>query len=95
VIATDFERFASDEESGVASTQAPSRLPALRDLSKMLGENKPPRPPELIAGLLHQGSKLIIGGTSKGRKTFSLIDMAISVATGVTWWGMPTQSRDF
>jgi hypothetical protein len=68
-----------------------SRLPPLCDLSTMLGANLPKPPPELVAGLLHQGSKLIIGGTSKGRKTFSLLDLAISVATGTRWWDMECQ----
>ena len=69
-------------------------LPVLCDLSQMLGTNLPPPPPELVTGLLHQGSKLIIGGTSKGRKTFSLLDLAISVATGTPWWNSDcTQGR--
>lgn len=64
-----------------------TRLPPLRDLSQMLGSNKPERPTELVRGVLHQGSKLIVGGTSKGRKTYSLLDFAVSVATGARWWG--------
>lgn len=76
----------------IANAKKPrkSKLPPLRDLSTILGQNLPPEPPELVKGLLHQGSKLIIGGTSKGRKTFSLLDLAISVQAGVKWWGFPT-----
>src|SRR5882724_2632478 len=66
------------------------RLPNFNDLAQMLNGQKPPRPPELVCNLLHQGSKLIVGGTSKGRKTFSLIDLALSVATGTQWWGFET-----
>ena len=66
------------------------RLPALDDMSQLIGENLPSPPPELVQGFLHRGSKLIIGGTSKGRKTFSLMDLGISVATGTPWWGNPT-----
>lgn len=65
-------------------------LPDLDDMSQIIGENLPKPPAELVKGLLHRGSKMIIGGTSKGRKTFSLIDLAISVATGTDWWGCPT-----
>jgi hypothetical protein len=36
---------------------------------------------------VHAGSKLIVGGTSKGRKTMALIDLAVSVSTGASWWG--------
>jgi hypothetical protein len=50
----------------------------------------PPLPPELITGILHQGAKLVLGGSSKSNKTWSLLDMAISVATGSDWWELPT-----
>ena len=65
-------------------------LPELDDMTNLMGENMPTPPAELVKGVLHRGSKMIIGGTSKGRKTFSLIDLAISVATGTEWWGLPT-----
>jgi hypothetical protein len=65
------------------------RLPDLRDMSLFIGQNLPPEPPELVKGLLHQGSKVIVGGTSKGRKTMALVDMGVSVCTGTDWWGFP------
>ena len=46
-----------------------------------------PKPPELIAGILHQGCKMILGGTSKSNKSWCLLDMAMSVASGQDWWG--------
>ena len=48
-------------------------------------------PPELIQGILHQGSKLVLGGGSKSFKTWCLLDLAISVAHGVPWLGRQTQ----
>ena len=48
-------------------------------------------PPVLIDGLLHLGSKMVIGGGSKSFKTWTLLDLAISVATGENWWGKTTQ----
>jgi AAA domain/DnaB-like helicase N terminal domain len=66
------------------------RLPNLADISVLLNGARPTRPAELVNGLLHQGSKLIVGGTSKGRKTFSLIDLAVSVSTCAPWWGFET-----
>ncbi len=45
-------------------------------------------PDELVEGLLHRGAKMILGGGSKTHKTWSLIDLALSVATGNVWWGM-------
>ncbi len=48
-------------------------------------------PPILIEGLLHQGSTMVLSGGSKTNKTFSLLDMAVSVASGSPWWGMQTE----
>lgn len=47
-------------------------------------------PPELIQGVLHKGTKLVLGGASKSCKSWSLLDMAVSVACGVPWWGFKT-----
>lgn len=66
------------------------RLPDLDDMAFLTGDKMPTPPAELVQGLLHQGSKMIIGGTSKGRKTFGLMDLGISVATGTEWWGSET-----
>jgi hypothetical protein len=47
-------------------------------------------PPELVYGLLHRGSKLVLGGSSKSYKTWSLIDLGLSVAYGEPFWSMKT-----
>jgi RecA-family ATPase len=49
-----------------------------------------PEPPQLIEGVLHQGSKMVLGGASKSRKSWSLIDLMLAVSTGGPWWGFPT-----
>jgi hypothetical protein len=49
-----------------------------------------PRPPLLIDGLLHQGCKMVLAGTSKSSKTWTLLEMALSVSTGQDWWGHKT-----
>jgi hypothetical protein len=65
-----------------------TKLPLVRDMAFAIRpENRTPEPPQVIEGLLHRGSKLIVGGTSKGRKSFSLLDLAVAVATGSKWWG--------
>ena len=46
-----------------------------------------PVPPQVIHGVLHQGGKMILSGTSKSNKSWSLLDLAISVASGQEWWG--------
>lgn len=82
--------FAERAERTIKTARGGSSLPPLSDMSTMLGKARPPAPPELVQTILHQGSKLIVGGTSKGRKTFALLDLAISVATGTPWWGFTT-----
>lgn len=48
------------------------------------------RSPEIVKGLLHQGSKLVLGGGSKSFKTWTLLDLALSVAHGADWLGHTT-----
>ncbi|MFZ4776926.1 MAG: AAA family ATPase [Terrimicrobiaceae bacterium] len=48
------------------------------------------QPPLLVQGILHQGSKMVLAGGSKSFKTWVLLDLALSVAEGIPWWGFPT-----
>jgi hypothetical protein len=64
-------------------------LPEIRCMKDFL-ETDLPAPAELVRGILHQGSKLILGGCSKSYKTWSLTDLALSVATGTPWLGFET-----
>jgi hypothetical protein len=50
----------------------------------------PPTPPEIIEGILHQGSKMALGGGSKSFKTWTLIELSICIATGREWLGFAT-----
>ena len=47
-------------------------------------------PPVIIEGVLHQGCKLLVSGGSKSNKTWSLLDMAISLANGSRWLDLNT-----
>lgn len=47
-------------------------------------------PPQVIQGVLHQGSKAVYGGPSKAFKSWTLIDLAIAVAAGENWLGFRT-----
>lgn len=71
-----------------AQEQAPP-LPAIKDAFETL-RTPMEKPKEIISGILHQGLKGVIGGGSKSFKTWSLMDMAVSVATGTPWWGIDT-----
>ena len=52
--------------------------------------NPPPRPKELIEGVLNYGEKMLLGGASKVGKTWLALDAAVSVACGVPWLGYKT-----
>lgn len=43
--------------------------------------------PELIKGLLRRGHKMILSGASKSGKSFMLVELALSLATGNKWVG--------
>lgn len=64
----------------------PPPLPEIVTL-RMFAAAPPVPPPQLIDGILHQGCKMVLGGTSKSNKSWCLIDLALSVASGAPWWG--------
>lgn len=47
-------------------------------------------PTPIIDGLLNRQLSLVIGGSSKTYKSWTLLDMAISTANGVPFWGFNT-----
>lgn len=47
-------------------------------------------PPPIIDGLLNRQLSLVIGGSSKTYKSWTLLDMAISTANGIPFWGFNT-----
>jgi len=66
----------------------PPPLPEILNLQQLV-EGAPAPPPQIIEGVLHQGCKMILGGTSKSNKSWCLLDLAVSVASGQKWWGRP------
>ena len=68
------------------------KFPAMLDVADICGNDAQVElPPLVIHYLLHQASKMLLGGNSKGRKTWALMDLALSVATGEQWWGFNTR----
>jgi hypothetical protein len=63
--------------------------PSVRDAIELVNDVELVEPPILVAGLLHKGSTLLLGGSSKSFKSWSQIDLAISVASGSPWWNLP------
>jgi DnaB helicase-like protein/AAA domain-containing protein len=49
-----------------------------------------PKPAEVVSGLINLGTKTTVGGGSKAFKTWSLADLTISIASGVSWLGFET-----
>lgn len=64
----------------------PPPLPEILTLRQLV-DTAPVPPPQIIEGILHQGCKMILGGTSKSNKSWCLLDLAVSVASGASWWG--------
>jgi AAA domain len=44
----------------------------------------------ILDGILNQGAKMTLGGSSKAGKTWLLMDLAFSIATGRDWLGIKT-----
>jgi hypothetical protein len=64
----------------------PAPLPEIEFLREFASTLTAP-PPQIIEGILHQGCKMVLGGTSKSNKSWCLLDLAMSVASGQEWWG--------
>jgi len=72
-----------------SATPSASGLPSFIDAADFL-EQSLAHPPELVQGLLHQGSKLAVGGGSKSFKTWNLLSLGIAVASGEPWLSLAT-----
>jgi len=57
-------------------------LPTIDIGSQLISDSSIVRPCELVAGLIHQGTKAVLASGSKAGKTWVLLDLALSVATG-------------
>lgn len=60
-------------------------LPDIQTDEEMF-KDPPPLAPELIHGVLRKGHKMLLSGPSKAGKSFALIELAIAIATGDTWF---------
>ena len=66
-----------------------SVLPPPVNAAVLLADKQQVEPAEIVAGLIHQGTKVVLGGSSKAGKTWLLLNLALSVATGTKFlrWG--------
>jgi hypothetical protein len=49
-----------------------------------------PDAPEIVRGMIRRGEKASLGGSSKSKKTFTGLDLVLSVASGKPWMGIET-----
>lgn len=49
-----------------------------------------PKPAEILKGVLYQGGTMMFSGPSKARKTYTKLDLALSVSTGTPFLGFET-----
>ena len=75
---------ASVVSEDIAATNGPSRLPAFEQAIVIPAE-LPEMPAEIVEGVLLETHKMLLTGPSKANKTWGLINLAVSVATG-GWW---------
>ncbi len=61
----------------------------LPGIEKELDTGLPELAPELIGGVLRQGHKMLLAGPSKAGKSYALIELAVSIAEGLSWLGFP------
>ena len=72
-------------------TQPEDDLPAIHNAAQLLADTTIKLPPQLITEVLHKGLKGILGSSSKARKTWILLDMALSISAGEKFWNWPTK----
>jgi RecA-family ATPase len=65
-------------------------LPEIKSLEQVAEENTP-KPAEIIEGILYKGLKMMLGGPSKARKTWTLMHLALALVTGRMWLGHQCQ----
>jgi hypothetical protein len=77
-----------DGLTAIGADSEESKLVA-RDAIDLVNDTALVEPPILVAGMLHKGSTLLLGASSKSFKSWSFIDLAVSVAAGSPWWNLP------
>ncbi|MBN1518157.1 AAA family ATPase [Candidatus Sumerlaeota bacterium] len=63
-------------------------LPDIEEI--VIDDSEPELAPELIQGVLREGHKMLLSGSSKAGKSFALIQLAIAIAEGRQWFGWQT-----
>lgn len=73
-----------------ATSGVEAKLPPVMDMADLY-RKPPPKPDEIIVGMLHRRGLMNLGGGSKMKKSWAIAYLALCVATGTPWLGMPTK----
>ncbi len=84
-IQTGYSDFATWQEY-VENNFNEIELPEIESFEEVYN-NMPELAPELIEGVLRQGHKMLLAGSSKAGKSFSLIELGVALAEGTEWFG--------
>jgi hypothetical protein len=84
----DVRAFNEKEEQQDIARRA-ALLPPIEDSNAFLGRPIA-KPPVLIDGLLKQKRIMVLGASSKIGKTWTLINLGVSIASGQPWLGLTT-----
>jgi len=85
------QRSSDAPQSYSLAIDDPLPAPKFLTLSDMVSiETNTKMPPQIITGVLHKGSKMIISGSSKAGKTLSLLHLGLAVSNGKPWLGHET-----
>ena len=63
--------------------------PPIVSAKDLLEDDDITEPPQLVQGLLHRGSRLVLGGHSKAYKSLMMIDLGLSIAADKPFMGFP------
>lgn len=80
---------AKDWESWLRYVEEEIEADDLGDFENALDMQPPKLRDELIPGILRHGHKMLIAGPSKAGKSYLLLEMAVCIAGGMEWLGMP------
>ena len=83
---------AVEAEPGEVTATQGSGLPPFQD-AIVVADELPQMPDEIIQGILLETHKMLLTGPSKANKTWGLIALAESVATGSSWLGFRCAMR--
>ena len=79
------------EDTPGQTEPTPQPLPAIDNAATLLADETITLPPLIIEDVLHRSLKGVLGSNSKARKTWILLALAISVATGTKFWKWNTR----